>query len=91
MLALASNTLRYSECMSDSRVRWVLVGIAQGRSPRWDPRQPLSPEVLQGLQGVLGMVCTSEFDKLQCHAASLLVFFRVLRVDKLVVSSKRDG
>lgn len=47
-------------------------------------------ETLQGLQGVWSTVCTSEFEKLLFHAASLLASFRALRVSELVALSEHD-
>lgn len=51
---------------------------------------PLSSAILRGLYGVWGSVCTSSYETPFFHAASLLAFFRALRISQLVILAKGD-
>lgn len=72
------------------RVKRMLEGWHKKEGPRNDSQQPLSPRILKGLYQVWCAVCTSDYERLLFHAASLLAFFGALRISKLVASSRTD-
>lgn len=89
-LTFACKLLDYKECLSDFRIKKMLEGWHREEGPRKDPRQPLTPGILKGLYQVWSKVCTSEYERILFHAASLTAFFEALRISELVASSKAD-
>ena len=68
-------------------VRQALKGYRkQGR--RADSRRPVSFEILGGIMGELGTLCSSRFEVLLFRAAFALAFFGAFRVGELVSPSK---
>lgn len=53
----------------------MLEGWRKEEGPRRDPRPPLIPGILKGLYQVWHTVCTSEYEGILFHAASLLAFW----------------
>lgn len=90
MLAFASKSLGFSDCMADFRIKRMLEGLRREEGPRRDSHQPLTPGILKGVYGKWSTVCTSPFEQRLFHAAALLAFWGALHVGELVAGSKRD-
>lgn len=88
--AFASKVSGFVEYTGDFRITKMLEGWAKEDGWLTDAREPLSPRVLSGLKRVWPSVCSSPYEGVLFHAASLLAFFGVLRVSELVPGSRND-
>ncbi|XP_077174924.1 integrase/recombinase xerD homolog [Paroedura picta] len=68
--------------------RKAVLGWKRAAPQRQDVRRPISMRVLQGLLGVLPIVCTSGFECKLFAAAFTLTFFGAFRCSEVVAASK---
>ncbi|KAM4770991.1 scavenger receptor cysteine-rich domain-containing protein DMBT1-like [Rhinophrynus dorsalis] len=91
-LAFMFKSQGWVDVTKDFLVRQAVKGLWQAYVVK-DTRCPVSLDSICGLLGVLGVVCSSQFDTILFKAAFALVFFRALRIGELVSSNKHvaDG
>lgn len=89
-VAHASKAKGVAEYTGDFQIRKTLEGWSREVGVRVDHRQPISPEILRGLQACWGEICSSVFEAVLFHAAALVAFFGAFRISELVAQAKSD-